>query len=523
MLPPAFNSSPSSYEAREFEELVQHGILAIRNGNRSLGRKLLNQAALTNSADARIWIWLSATTDDLQQRRSYLENAIAVDPLNAIVRRGLQMIDDELSQAQQLVTATEVLPQPSEVQPEQAASPPENEDQPLTLLPGIEDELSAPVPEIEPEGAAPAEASMVEEGEPPHGVAQEAGTIYIYTCPNCSTLISYGEHETVLVCQHCGFTRGVDEHVISRSFIRSQQDSPSSGAVRHWIENQGRLTCEHCGLTLLFPTGQPPESCPYCASTLLTASPELMDLEDPGLIMPFKIDSEQAASGIKAWLGKGVLAPDDLALRHAGMHLSPAFCPFWLLTGRLDIPWFVDVNIGSDSLAEWEARTGTHTEPISKLLIPALRKISMPDLADLGSFNLDDLVEFSPVAVDGAIVLARDHSLADASLLARERVSKKVRFSLTDEVDPRLPRRNFKTGSPKWGDLTSKLVLLPVYLGSYPFQGKRHRLFINGQTGSVSGKRPVDMLKMVMVIATGIILLIVMIALIWLFTSNPPG
>ncbi len=73
MLPPAFSTSSDSIEARDFEQLIQDGIIAVKNGNKSLAKKLLDQASLINSADARIWIWLSATTDDLQERRTYLE------------------------------------------------------------------------------------------------------------------------------------------------------------------------------------------------------------------------------------------------------------------------------------------------------------------------------------------------------------------------------------------------------------------------------------------------------------------
>jgi hypothetical protein len=91
MLPPAFSDTPDSISNREFEQLIQDGIIAVKNGNRSLAKKLLDQAALINSADARIWIWLSATTDDLQERRTYLERAVALDPSNATAKRGLLM------------------------------------------------------------------------------------------------------------------------------------------------------------------------------------------------------------------------------------------------------------------------------------------------------------------------------------------------------------------------------------------------------------------------------------------------
>ena len=69
MFPPAFSDSSHSIESLEFEQLIQDGIIAVKNGNPSLAKRLLDQAALINNSDARIWIWLSATTEDLQERR----------------------------------------------------------------------------------------------------------------------------------------------------------------------------------------------------------------------------------------------------------------------------------------------------------------------------------------------------------------------------------------------------------------------------------------------------------------------
>ncbi len=100
MLPTASSGISDPIEAREFEQHIQDGITAVKNGNLALARTLLEQAALVNSADPRIWIWLSATTDDLQERRTYLERAVVADPSNATAKRGLMLVNQKLDQAQ---------------------------------------------------------------------------------------------------------------------------------------------------------------------------------------------------------------------------------------------------------------------------------------------------------------------------------------------------------------------------------------------------------------------------------------
>lgn len=99
MVPPISTNTPNSIEANDYEQLIQDGITAVKNGNRDLAVRLFEQAAMINDADVRIWIWMSATTDDMDERRQYLEHAVALDPSNATAKRGLMFVTGKLNQA----------------------------------------------------------------------------------------------------------------------------------------------------------------------------------------------------------------------------------------------------------------------------------------------------------------------------------------------------------------------------------------------------------------------------------------
>lgn len=459
MFPPSFSNSSDSMDAREFEQHLRDGIYALKNGDRSLAKRLLNQAALMNSADARVWVWLSATTDDLQERRTYLERAIAIEPSNAMAKRGLLMLDEKLDKSSIIPEGEAYIPQ----------------------------ETSAP----------------------------EEAVIKTYTCPNCGARISFDIHEITLVCQYCGFTHKINDDLTRVSVDQVLDASLPTTQAHHWVTNQTRVTCEQCGVVIILPPGQTADSCPYCGSNHFISPASLVELVDPQVIGLFKLDADKAAKSIKTWLNKGLLSPDDLAARHTGMLLHPAYYPFWLFSGTLEIPWFCDVNVSSGKAPVWEAQTGSQFEMFDNVLIPGLRKISKTDLAKIEPFNIKDLVEFSPDYLAGWVALTYDQPLADASLLAREKVIQKVRSSLPGLVEPTRQKRNFSIGAGKWSGLTYKLALLPVFIGNYPFQGKRYRILINGQTGKVGGEKPVDTLKSSMFIITGIILLAIIVLIIW--------
>ncbi|OGO27206.1 MAG: hypothetical protein A2136_02460, partial [Chloroflexi bacterium RBG_16_54_11] len=355
------------------------------------------------------------------------------------------------------------------------------------------------------------EAYVPQPAPPP----QEAFT-KTFTCPNCGASIAYDPHETTLVCRFCGYKRKVDARVASESSDQVLDAVLPTTPAHRWAESQTRLTCEYCGVTLLLPPGQTADSCPYCASNRFITTPELKEMIDPQVVGLFKVNPEEASRSIKNWLNKGLLAPDDLAARYAGMQLHPAYYPVWLFSGTLEIPWFCDVNEGEGRIARWESHGGSHFEMFKDVLIPGLRSMVPQDLAGIGPFNLDDLVEFSPDFLAGWVALTYDLPLSDASLLAHEAVIKKVRPLLPVTVEPALQKRNFKIGAGRWSGLTYKLALLPIFVGNYPFRGKRFRVFVNGQTGKVAGKQPTDNLKLLMYSLTGLALLVMVIVILWI-------
>ncbi len=68
--------------------------------------------------------------------------------------------------------------------------------------------------------------------------------------------------------------------------------------------------------------------------------------------------------------------------------------------------------------------------------------------------------------------------------------------------------------------MTFKHILLPLWVGTYQFQGQEYRLMINGQTGKVSGTKPRDTLKLVMLIVVMFFMLVFIISVYWIATQS---
>jgi hypothetical protein len=61
-----------------------------------------------------------------------------------------------------------------------------------------------------------------------------------------------------------------------------------------------------------------------------------------------------------------------------------------------------------------------------------------------------------------------------------------------------------------FSDINSDLILLPVYLLSYRYGEKVYRFLCNGQTGKVTGDKPLSSMRIGFAVALGVLVAIVL-------------
>jgi DNA-directed RNA polymerase subunit RPC12/RpoP len=323
--------------------------------------------------------------------------------------------------------------------------------------------------------------------------------------------MSFNVHKGDLTCEFCGHVQVTEKHLaaddgeVAIGFVLPTQ------RAHHWAEAQHRVSCERCGALTLLPPALKADQCPYCGSNRLIESAETTELVEPQAIALMKIDENEAYARVRKWLKKGFFSPSDLALRAGGLHLRPAYYPVWTFDGTLEVSWVCEVNAGSGDQAQWVTRNGVESEVFDDILVPGMKALKLPELVAVEPFNLKDVVEFRPEYVAGWPTLSYDRPLSDASLQARERVIKGVQRGLIYSIEAGESKRNVRTGAGQWSGITFKHLLLPLWTGTYRYQGKEYRLMINGQMGKVAGKKPRDNIKVGIVTAGGVLLTLLLI------------
>lgn len=444
------------HKREQAQQLFFQGRAAIKDGHKADGRSSLLQALKYDKDHSDAWMWLAATTDDVQEQREYLEHAVAANPGNAGARRGLAIVSG-------LLKPKDVLP----------------------------------------EGSAPAPRAPTE--------PEQAAIRRTFTCSQCGGRLRFDPDLVDLKCENCGHVEVVDEVSATGEGHTLDLTLPTLQGHR-WAEGERRATCQQCGASTLLPVGQTTTKCPFCDSAALVTAPEERDLIPPHALIPMGLTAEKVGKLVKGWLGSGFFAPDDLAKLARPGALRPIYVPFWLFDAMITVKWTAEVQEGSGRYSRWVSRNGERSFSFSDQVQIGVRALPSDLLKKVEPFDLKKLILFKPEYLAGWTAATYDISLSDSSLDAREVMIKNAREQILYTVAPGKTIRNLEVFGGQFYAQTFKHILLPIWLGAYNYQGKTYRLAVNGQTGQVAGDRPNDPVKVWTVIG-GAIALVVLIAL----------
>ncbi|MCH7650328.1 MAG: hypothetical protein IIA63_04105 [Nitrospinae bacterium] len=82
--------------------------------------------------------------------------------------------------------------------------------------------------------------------------------------------------------------------------------------------------------------------------------------------------------------------------------------------------------------------------------------------------------------------------------------------------------RNFRLSMGDFSSQTYKHILLPLWVGIYHHKDREFHVLINGQTGKIGGRKPIDRLKVGLLVAGAAITLIFIIMLYIILANLGP-
>lgn len=259
------------------------------------------------------------------------------------------------------------------------------------------------------------------------------------------------------------------------------------------------IQCDACGGSVVFDAGRQAARCLFCDSVAVHADDRDEAALAPDAMLPFELAREDAEARFRRWARSSWwhAAP----LRRLSIELHELLLPVWRFDAGLETHWAGLVSAGTRSGAK--PRAGLEHAELSAQ-VPASMGLREAELLALQPFREGTATRF-------------DEGLPHEVPALSERAAAEVaRGQLEQEHRQRIVhahRLKRCRCSVLMRVREARLLMVPVYIGSFRYRGRPWRLVINGQTGTVTGRAPLDRLKIAAVVGLVLAVLVAWLVL----------
>jgi DNA-directed RNA polymerase subunit RPC12/RpoP len=334
----------------------------------------------------------------------------------------------------------------------------------------------------------------------------------LFKCPQCGANTAYSVEDGGLVCTYCGYyEKPKAQQVGTRAEQFEFKVETLDRFAQGWGEERKELSCQSCGAVVTIPPNSLSVTCAFCGSNKVVQTQASQSDIRPRYVIPFRLEQISTRKIAKEWLGSSWMVPASLKESSLIKDINPIYLPYWTFDSSCSAEWKAEVGHTVTeryySDGEWKTRTrtewrwesGSVQTSFDDLVVEGTNRLSQRHLKAIAEFDMHQLTEYDPKYLAGMFAKTYDIPLEKAWETARERMRENTRQECISQASTSQVR-NF-TMSLDFSDETWRYILLPVYLMAYRFNNQVYQMLINGQTGTISGQRPVDWQKIWVVIA----------------------
>jgi len=301
-----------------------------------------------------------------------------------------------------------------------------------------------------------------------------------------------------LMCGFCGYKPGIDNPADLPRGVDEQDWVAAIYAKQghRWeLPTERSFQCASCGAMVLLPPSQISSECPFCGVPYVAHAVEERELIEPNGITPFAFSAGEAYEFISKWLQQRKLDVDGRS-QTTTVPPRPMFIPFWTFDMDGDISWHGWQISAQNRRFVRVPASGTVPLYYDEVLVPATNSLSA-DLLSRLQYDMRTIAPYSPDSLASWPAEIYGISVADASVAALERAYKspETQALIGNSVSGAGEIEDLQIESPRLSVTSYKLLMLPVWVGSYTYESSRYDVVVNGQSGVVEGAEPDRPLK----------------------------
>lgn len=329
-----------------------------------------------------------------------------------------------------------------------------------------------------------------------------------YRCPHCDGTLSFRSDTQQLTCPFCdseldptavfSYQEAVDESTgtINPQWETYEADSGSGAWSEEELNDIVVHICRSCNGEIITSKHTAVTSCPYCDHNIFIPK-QFADELRPDFVIPFQLNKEQAKEALRSFYrGKPLLNP---CFKNENQldEIQGIYVPFWLFDcDTTNEMHYKTTRVKHRSDARYHYTITEHysvyrSGKANFDKIPADGSSKMDDtfMEAIEPYHYKDLVDFHPSYFAG--FLADKYDVSPERL--KKRINQRIRTSVVESFRP----KGYASVTPVTSNIQTNrssvgYALLPVWVLNTQYQGELHTFMMNGQTGKLVGKLPVD-------------------------------
>ncbi|MCC6180513.1 MAG: hypothetical protein IT237_01635 [Bacteroidia bacterium] len=338
-------------------------------------------------------------------------------------------------------------------------------------------------------------------------------------CKDCGANLKYLPGTPYLNCEYCGVKNEIESNKELEIIENDYETFLSDKASKEVKQEISTVKCSNCAASTTLPPNVTSSNCPYCDTPLVIKDASTSTIIKPSYLLPFKINNKEATQIFESWVSGLWFAPSKLKqyAQQSSEKLKGMYMPYWTYDTntisnyagmRGDHYYITETYTDSQGKTQtrqvrrtrWSSASGTVYNEFDDVLIIASRSLPESLVNDLEPWDLKDLAAYNDKFLSGFITESYQTDLKTgfdkAKLKMRPVIESRVRQDIGGD------EQQINSLNSEYNDITFKHILLPLWISSYKYNDKVYRFLINARTGEAQGERPYSAIKIVLFIAT---------------------
>lgn len=347
-------------------------------------------------------------------------------------------------------------------------------------------------------------------------------------CTNCGGEMRFDAKDQALRCANCGTVKAIataQDRIVETSLTL---DNFIHDAATGLDTPTHIYACNNCGAQTSVALDQVEAKCSFCGSASVNEQAFDQRTIRPFGLIPFKIVQKDAQARFKDWIGQGWFHPSKLKKLAELKELNGIYVPFWTFDADTYSRWtaesgyhyyvtvdYTDSNGNRQTRQEqrtrWAYSSGDYSYQFDDVTVVASKGLQQGLVEWVYPYSLHTAVNYDPKFLLGwkSEVYAVD--VKQGFGIASDIMDNHLRNNISRQV-PGDTHRNLDIDTEK-SNLTFKHLLLPLWVAAYQYNGKTYQVLVNGETGKITGNKPLDWLKITLLI---LVVLAVVAVVVWL-------